>query len=76
MAEENFLTRCHPHMLGEDGNIDLAKCEALSLDMADLRALDVSLTLVGVYSVGPYRYNNLKDALAQARLDKSLNAAA
>jgi hypothetical protein len=54
--------------------MDLAKCEALAGDMAELRGLGVVLTLVGNYAVGPYRYTNLKDALAQARLERSVSA--
>lgn len=67
MTQDTFFARCHPHVLGEEGEMDLAKCEALAQDMAELRNLGIILTLVGSYSVGPYRYTNLKDALAQAR---------
>lgn len=68
MTQDTFLPRCHPHMLGENGRVELAECEALAADMAELRELGVILTLVGSYSVGAYRYSNLADALAQARL--------
>lgn len=71
MTQENFLPRCHPHMLGEDGQVELAQCEALAADMADLREMGIILTLVGNYAVGPYRYSNLGDALAQARKAQS-----
>ena len=71
MTEDTFLARCHPHVLGEDGKMDLARCEALARDMAELRGMGIVLTLVGNYAVGPYRYSNLKDALAQARLAQS-----
>lgn len=71
MADDQFLPRCHPHILGEDGQMDLAKCEDLARDMAELRGMGVTLTLVGSYGVGQYRYSNLKDALAQARLERS-----
>jgi hypothetical protein len=54
--------------------MDLAKCEDLANDMAELRGLGVILTLVGNYAVGPYRYTNLKDALAQARLERTNGA--
>jgi hypothetical protein len=54
-------------MLGEDGGVDLAKCDALAADMADLRAMGIILRLVGSYTVGAYHYTNLSDALAQAR---------
>ncbi|MFL0355723.1 hypothetical protein ACI5KX_04525 [Erythrobacter sp. GH1-10] len=67
MANDTFLPRCHPHMLGEEGQIDLARCEALAADMKELRELGIVLTLVGNYTVGAYRYTNLGDALAQAR---------
>lgn len=67
MSQDSFLPRCHPHMLGEGGRVDLAQCEALAEDMADLRQMGIILTLVGAYEVGAYRYNNLADALAQAR---------
>ncbi|MFN2100925.1 hypothetical protein [Altererythrobacter sp. MF3-039] len=75
MTQDQFLARCHPHSLGEDGKMDLAKCEDLARDMSELRSMGVVLTLVGNYSVGQYRYSNLKDALAQARLERSENAA-
>lgn len=68
MTQDTFLPRCHPHMLGENGRVELAECEALAADMAELRELGVILTLVASYSVGAYRYSNLGDALAQARL--------
>ena len=71
MTEDTFLARCHPHVLGIDGKMDLGNCEALASDMSELRDLGVVLTLVGNYVVGPYRYTNLKDALAQARLVRS-----
>lgn len=67
MPKDAFLPRCHAHMLGEEGEVSLAQCEALALDMADLRELGIVLTLVARYSVGPYRYTNLGDALAAAR---------
>ncbi|MEE4210972.1 MAG: hypothetical protein V2I43_17115 [Parvularcula sp.] len=67
MEQDTFLPRCHPHMLGEDGGVDLAKCDALAADMADLRAMGIILRLVGSYTVGAYHYTNLSDALAQAR---------
>ena len=76
MAQDQFLGRCHPHILGEDGKMDLTKCEDLARDMAELRGMGVILTLVGQYSVGRYRYSNLKDALAQARLERSENTPA
>lgn len=67
MKQDTFLPRCHPHMLGEDGSVDLTKCEALAADMADLREMGIILTLVGSYTVGAYHYTNLSDALAQSR---------
>jgi hypothetical protein len=74
MTQDTFLARCHPHVLGEDGKMDLARCEALAGDMAELRERGIILTLVGNYAVGPYRYSSLKDALAQARLATSEGA--
>ena len=71
MKKDNFLPRCHPHMLGEDGKVDLVQCEALDADMAELREMGIILTLVGCYAVGPDRYTNLGDALAQARKTRS-----
>lgn len=71
MTVDAFLARCHPHVLGEDGKMDLAKCDDLARDMADLRGMGIILTMVGNYAVGPHRYSNLKDALAQARLKRS-----
>lgn len=71
MTEDTFLARCHPHVLGEEGKMDLAKCEDLARDMAELRGMGIILTMVGNYTVGPYRYSNLKEALAQARLERS-----
>lgn len=70
MTQDTFLPRCHSHMLGEDGRVDLIECEALAADMADLREMGVILTLIGSYAVGPYRYSNLGDALAQARIQR------
>jgi hypothetical protein len=67
MANDTFLARCHPHMLGEGGQVDLKRCQALANDMADLSEMGVTLTLVASYAVGPYRYTSLGDALAQAR---------
>lgn len=67
MKKDNFLPRCHSHMLGEDGRVDIGQCEALAADMKDLREMGIILTLVGNYRVGNYRYTNLKDALAEAR---------
>ena len=67
MTQDTFLPRCHSHMLGEEGGVSLAQCDALALDMADLRELGIILTLVASYSVGAYRYTNLGDALAAAR---------
>jgi hypothetical protein len=54
-------------MLGEDGSVDLARCEALAADMEELRGMGIVLTLVGSYTVGAYHYTNLSDALAQSR---------
>ncbi|MCK0099652.1 hypothetical protein MWU38_09680 [Qipengyuania sp. S6317L1] len=71
MPQDTFLPRCHPHMLGEDGHVDLARCEELAADMADLKELGIILTLVGSYAVGANRYSNLSDALAQARAKRS-----
>ncbi len=71
MISDNFLPRCHPHMLGEDGGVDVSQCEALAKDMAELRGMGIILTLVGSYRVGAYRYTNLGDALAQARNQRS-----
>ncbi|MBD2843508.1 hypothetical protein [Erythrobacter rubeus] len=71
MPQDIFLPRCHPHMLGEDGHVDLARCEELAADMADLKELGVILTLVASYAVGTDRYSNLSDALAQARANRS-----
>ena len=71
MTQDTFLPRCHPHMLGEEGQIDLARCEALAADMADLRELGIVLTLVGRYAVGAYLYTNLADALAQSRAQRA-----
>ena len=68
MTQDTFLPRCHSHMLGEEGRVEVEQCEALAADMAELREMGVILTLVGRYSVGAYRYSNLGDALAQARL--------
>ena len=68
MAQDAFLTGCHPHIVGENGQIDLGQCQALADEMAELREMGVILTLVGSYSVGRYRYSNLRDAMAQARL--------
>lgn len=67
MMKDSFLARCHPHVLGEDGHVDLGQCEALQSDMEELRELGVILTLVGSYAVGAYRYTNLGDALVQAK---------
>jgi hypothetical protein len=67
MDKDNFLARCHPHMFGEGGQVDIGQCEALANDMTELRALGVILTLSATYAVGPYRYTSLGDALAQAR---------
>ena len=39
MTQDTFLPRCHPHMLGENGRVELADCEALAADMAELREL-------------------------------------
>lgn len=74
MTQDTFLARCHPHILGEDGRIDIGMCEALTNDMAELRSLGVILTLVGSYAVGPYRYTNLNDAMAEARKVRSSGA--
>ena len=71
MPQDAFLPRCHPHMRGEDGYVDLARCEELAADMADLKELGIILTLVGSYAVGTNRYSNLSDALAQARANRS-----
>lgn len=71
MTQDTFLPRCHSHMLGEGGRVDLAQCDALAADMADLRELGIILTLVANYTVGAYRYTNLGDALAQARNQRS-----
>lgn len=70
MKKDNFLPRCHSHMLGEDGRVDMDQCEALAADMKDLREMGIILTLVGCYRVGNYRYTNLSDALAQARIQR------
>ena len=67
MAKDNFLARCHPHMLGEGGQVDLKQCQALASDIVELREMGVILTLAANYAVGPYRYMSLGDALAQAR---------
>ncbi|WP_298301297.1 hypothetical protein [uncultured Erythrobacter sp.] len=67
MTPDKFLPRCHPHMLGENGSVDISQCEALAQDMTELRKMGIILTLVGSYAVGAYRYTNLSDALAQAR---------
>lgn len=67
MMPDKFLPRCHPHMLGEQGSVDVSQCEALTQDMAELREMGIILTLIGSYTVGAYRYTNLGDALAQAR---------
>lgn len=67
MVNDAFLARCHPHMLGEDGQVDLKRCQALANDMAELREMGVILTLTASYAVGPYRYTSLSEALAQAR---------
>lgn len=74
MPQDTFLPRCHPHMLGEDGHVDLARCEELAADMADLKELGIILTLVGNYAVGTNRYSNLSDALAQARANRSADS--
>jgi len=58
-------------MLGEDGHVDLARCEELAADMADLKDLGIILTLVASYAVGSHRYSNLSDALAQARANRA-----
>ena len=70
MTRDNFLPRCHPHILGEGGNVELAQCDALSADMRELREMGIILTLVGSYAVGAYRYSNLGDALTQARIQR------
>ena len=70
MTRDNFLARCHPHILGADGSVDLAQCEALAADMTELREMGIILTLVGSYAVGAYRYSSLGDALAQARIQR------
>lgn len=70
MKKDKFLPRCHSHMLGEDGRVDMDQCEALAADMRDLREMGIILTLVGSYRVGSSRYTNLGDALAQARLQR------
>ncbi len=67
MTPDKFLPRCHPHMLGEQGSVDVYQCEALAQDMTELREMGIILTLVGSYTVGPYRYTNLVDALSQVR---------
>lgn len=72
MTTDTFLARCHPHVLGEGGQIDPGQCQALANDMAELKAMGVILTLVGSYAVGPYRYTNLKDALEQSRRTRAL----
>lgn len=71
MSQDTFLPRCHSHMLGEDGRVDLVRCNELAADMAQLRELGIILTLVGSYAVGAYRYSNLSDALAQARIQRA-----
>lgn len=76
MDQDAFLARCHPHVLGEHGKMDLSKCQDLARDMTELRGLGIILTLVGSYAVGPYRYSNLKDALAQARHLRSKSVSA
>ena len=58
-------------MLGESGQVDLKRCEALANDMADLREMGVIMTLAASYAVGPFRYTSLSDALAQARRTQS-----
>jgi hypothetical protein len=59
-------------MLGEDGHVDLARCEELAADMADLREMGIIFTLVGRYAVGANQYSNLSDALAQARANRAV----
>jgi hypothetical protein len=71
MTDQSFLERCHPHILGESGEVELEQCRALARDMAELKAMGIILTLVGNYAVGPYRYTNLKDAMAQARSQRA-----
>ncbi|SMQ69644.1 hypothetical protein SAMN06297468_1831 [Altererythrobacter xiamenensis] len=71
MPQDTFLPRCHPHMLGEDGRVDLARCEDLAADMADLREMGIILTLVGSYAVGANRYSNLRDALAAVHTNRA-----
>ena len=71
MPQDTFLARCHPHMIGEDGHVDLARCEQLAADMADLKELGIILTLVGSYAVGANRYSNLSDALVAARANRN-----
>jgi len=70
MTEPSFLIRCHSHMLGEDGRVELEQCRALANDMAELKSMGIILTLVGSYAVGPHRYTSLKDALAEVRRSK------
>lgn len=67
MTQDTYLPRCNSHMLGDGGQVSLAQCNALAMDMADLRELGITLTLVASYTVGAYRYTNLGDALAAAR---------
>lgn len=74
MNPDTFLPRCHPHMICEDGGVDIGQCEALASDMAELREMGIVLTLVANYSVGDYRYTNLSDALAQARIARTQRA--
>ena len=71
MVQQSFIARCDPHILAENSEMDAAKLNAIAGDMSHLRELGVVMTLVGNYTVGEFRYTNLKDALAQARLSQS-----
>lgn len=67
MGQDEFIARCRAQLVEARERSAAGHYQALAQDMAGLEELGISLTLVESYAVGPYRYTNLADAIAQAQ---------
>jgi hypothetical protein len=67
MGQDEFIARCRAQLVQAREGAAAGHYQALARDMAGLKELGISLTLVESYAVGPYRYTNLADAIAQAQ---------
>ena len=67
MDKDDFIARCRAQIQEQEKEVAVSHYQSLTQDMAELEELGIGLTFAEIYSVGPYRYTNLTDALEQAR---------